>query len=182
MHAHIDTIFFFTLHLLHLHLHPHPRFHPASSPQSEHRGSVTPGTEREDSPGEEGTIVPCDSTIGASSSGASAARSKGHRSKHRWSKASQTHSFSKIYSYVFERCRNCDTYIYLSGFKCDKVRVKQLGYGKVLLYSKKKSTTRKLTKYKFLLNLLHLDTVDFIASHRTSAVVVGEVVAAVTVV
>ncbi|KAI1286056.1 Rho GTPase-activating protein 29 [Halotydeus destructor] len=41
------------------------------------------------------------------------------RSK-RWSKAAQTHSFAKIYSYVFERCRTCDTYIYLSGFKCDK--------------------------------------------------------------
>ena len=53
----------------------------------------------------------------SSSSGSSRSRRK------RWSKSAQTHSYNKIYSYVFERCRNCDTYIYLSGFKCDKVSI-----------------------------------------------------------
>lgn len=55
----------------------------------------------------------------SSSSSASSSRSR----RKRWSKSAQTHSYSKIYSYVFERCRNCDTYIYLSGFRCEKVSI-----------------------------------------------------------
>ncbi|XP_015783791.1 rho GTPase-activating protein 45-like [Tetranychus urticae] len=42
------------------------------------------------------------------------------RKKRRWSKAARTHCFTRIFSYVFEKCRTCDTYIYLGGYKCEK--------------------------------------------------------------
>ncbi|XP_074594887.1 rho GTPase-activating protein 45-like isoform X2 [Brevipalpus obovatus] len=42
------------------------------------------------------------------------------RKKRRWTKTAKTHSFRRINSYVFEKCRTCDTYIYLGGYKCEK--------------------------------------------------------------
>ncbi|RWS01155.1 hypothetical protein B4U79_08117, partial [Dinothrombium tinctorium] len=38
----------------------------------------------------------------------------------RWSKSALTHNFIRVYSYVFERCRTCDAYIYLGGYRCEK--------------------------------------------------------------
>ncbi|RWS25289.1 minor histocompatibility protein HA-1-like protein [Leptotrombidium deliense] len=43
-----------------------------------------------------------------------------NRKAKRWSRPALTHTFTRIYSYVFERCRTCDAYIYLGGYKCEK--------------------------------------------------------------